>query len=164
MPVRFSSRAEAALRRRGGRMTRSRRALLDLIESHPRPLGPRELHRELRRRGTPMDVVSVYRNVAALLELGLLHRVLGSTAVRPCAGREPRCHHAVVCTGCGSAREDRKSTRLNSSHSQISYAVFCLKKKRIASTSNITRRIHAIIRPLTKHPTPRTLTPIAALV
>src|SRR2546430_11883877 len=28
------------------------------------------------------------------------------------------------------ARPDRKSTRLNSSHSQISYAVFCLKKKK----------------------------------
>src|SRR2546427_5587991 len=28
-----------------------------------------------------------------------------------------------------AAEEDRKSTRLNSSHSQISYAVFCLKKK-----------------------------------
>src|SRR2546430_11711726 len=28
------------------------------------------------------------------------------------------------------ATEDRKSTRLNSSHSQISYAVFCLKKKK----------------------------------
>src|SRR5689334_24606083 len=28
-------------------------------------------------------------------------------------------------------REDRKSTRLNSSHSSISYAVFCLKKKKI---------------------------------
>src|SRR2546430_7206291 len=28
------------------------------------------------------------------------------------------------------ADEDRKSTRLNSSHSQISYAVFCLKKKK----------------------------------
>src|SRR5688572_32095546 len=28
---------------------------------------------------------------------------------------------------------DRKSTRLNSSHSQISYAVFCLKKKKIKS-------------------------------
>src|SRR2546430_13168637 len=28
-------------------------------------------------------------------------------------------------------RRDRKSTRLNSSHSQISYAVFCLKKKKI---------------------------------
>src|SRR5688572_30935318 len=29
-----------------------------------------------------------------------------------------------------SRRADRKSTRLNSSHSQISYAVFCLKKKK----------------------------------
>src|SRR3712207_8934304 len=29
-------------------------------------------------------------------------------------------------------REDRKSTRLNSSHANISYAVFCLKKKRIS--------------------------------
>src|SRR5205085_9737029 len=29
---------------------------------------------------------------------------------------------------------DRKSTRLNSSHSQISYAVFCLKKKKITIT------------------------------
>src|SRR5688572_30864823 len=31
---------------------------------------------------------------------------------------------------------DRKSTRLNSSHSQISYAVFCLKKKKIKSEQN----------------------------
>src|SRR2546427_5402846 len=30
---------------------------------------------------------------------------------------------------------DRKSTRLNSSHSQISYAVFCLNKKKTSSTS-----------------------------
>src|SRR5438270_5855193 len=32
---------------------------------------------------------------------------------------------------------DRKSTRLNSSHSQISYAVFCLKKKNKKNTENI---------------------------
>src|SRR5256885_11438873 len=31
----------------------------------------------------------------------------------------------------GSARADRKSTRLNSSHLVISYAVFCLKKKKM---------------------------------
>src|SRR5688572_32320573 len=31
---------------------------------------------------------------------------------------------------------DRKSTRLNSSHSQISYAVFCLKKKKKKQSSN----------------------------
>src|SRR5690348_18123877 len=33
---------------------------------------------------------------------------------------------------------DRKSTRLNSSHPSISYAVFCLKKKKKTSTINIT--------------------------
>src|SRR2546427_5673996 len=33
--------------------------------------------------------------------------------------------------------EDRKSTRLNSSHSQISYAVFCLKKKKKKRTMSI---------------------------
>src|SRR2546430_9931315 len=34
--------------------------------------------------------------------------------------------------GVSIAAQDRKSTRLNSSHSQISYAVFCLKKKKKA--------------------------------
>src|SRR5207302_4391062 len=36
---------------------------------------------------------------------------------------------AIVSSRCGAA-EDRKSTRLNSSHVKISYAVFCLKKKK----------------------------------
>src|SRR2546427_7412718 len=39
--------------------------------------------------------------------------------------------HALLALGAGAdGKEDRKSTRLNSSHSQISYAVFCLKKKK----------------------------------
>src|SRR2546430_12154081 len=43
-----------------------------------------------------------------------------------------RSQQCAVAGGlCGGQREpDRKSTRLNSSHSQISYAVFCLKKKK----------------------------------
>src|SRR5438034_2767453 len=36
----------------------------------------------------------------------------------------------------GSAEEDRKSTRLNSSHTVISYAVFCLKKKKCAMSGD----------------------------
>src|SRR2546427_7938745 len=38
----------------------------------------------------------------------------------------------------GADRPDRKSTRLNSSHSQISYAVFCLKKKKEPASNTIT--------------------------
>src|SRR5258708_21836947 len=44
-------------------------------------------------------------------------------------GCEQACP-AIVCFG-----EDRKSTRLNSSHQIISYAVFCLKKKK--NTTNV---------------------------
>src|SRR2546427_8250643 len=39
-------------------------------------------------------------------------------------------HDVVQTTVSRDIHEDRKSTRLNSSHSQISYAVFCLKKKK----------------------------------
>src|SRR2546430_10318930 len=39
-----------------------------------------------------------------------------------------------------SQSRDRKSTRLNSSHSQISYAVFCLKKKKKKKTKHILKR------------------------
>src|SRR3712207_7623608 len=41
-------------------------------------------------------------------------------------------------------RRDRKSTRLNSSHANISYAVFCLKKKNTheSSTSTLVSRLH----------------------
>src|SRR5438270_6340389 len=45
---------------------------------------------------------------------------------------------------------DRKSTRLNSSHSQISYAVFCLKKKKKPTTPASHSRTH--------HPAPIRLT------
>src|SRR2546421_4692770 len=39
--------------------------------------------------------------------------------------------HGVIHRDIKSNNIDRKSTRLNSSHDQISYAVFCLKKKQI---------------------------------
>src|SRR5207248_8321945 len=38
--------------------------------------------------------------------------------------------------------QDRKSTRLNSSHRTISYAVFCLKKKKISSTIHTTMQTY----------------------
>src|SRR6266498_5905353 len=41
--------------------------------------------------------------------------------------REPVTKVINSCVGCGLCGEDRKSTRLNSSHVRISYAVFCLK-------------------------------------
>src|SRR5690606_40890717 len=47
------------------------------------------------------------------------------------AGRARR--RGTLALQGGVARRDRKSTRLNSSHVKISYAVFCLKKNKTAS-------------------------------
>src|SRR5688572_32882246 len=49
---------------------------------------------------------------------------------RPSHGPECRRHTSPIGSLTSAVKHaDRKSTRLNSSHSQISYAVFCLKKK-----------------------------------
>src|SRR3712207_6878776 len=61
--------------------------------------------------------------VAAGLELGR------ADADRPAAG--------PVHAGAPGDDGDRKSTRLNSSHANISYAVFCLKKKKIITESTV---------------------------
>src|SRR2546430_7533178 len=91
------------------------------------------------------------------------------------------------CASCAWARSmtriafsptstsDRKSTRLNSSHSQISYAVFCLKKKKTHFSAGLPatriphhtrhdhggRRLHASHRPhrLPHHTVPPRLAP-----
>src|SRR3712207_7243768 len=56
-------------------------------------------------------------------------------AVEEVAARYPKTHFAIIDSASPEAANvtgivDRKSTRLNSSHANISYAVFCLKKKK----------------------------------
>src|SRR5437868_13264941 len=62
---------------------------------------------------------------------GCAHRALRVVLAR--RGRTEEGEHPVA----GEILEDRKSTRLNSSHVSISYAVFCLKKKKTAIHSTL---------------------------
>src|SRR2546426_5176729 len=69
----------------------------------------------------------VFVNLHAAAEQALIKTVRGQLNQRyiRCAGKnEPRASAAP------GNKQDRKSTRLNSSHLVISYAVFCLKKKK----------------------------------
>src|SRR2546427_5718331 len=85
-------------------------------------------------RSTLFPYTTLFRSSLAVSEglvealgdlVGRPHRDLGS----PGLGRGLQDRYPEV--GAGTRRGgDRKSTRLNSSHSQISYAVFCLKKKK----------------------------------
>src|SRR2546427_1557267 len=61
--------------------------------------------------------------------------------------------HVEQALGIGADSADRKSTRLNSSHSQISYAVFCLKKKKETKIRSArTGREHVVIQSLQSNP------------
>src|SRR5205085_6364468 len=70
-------------------------------------------------------------------------QVVPAVRLDPRSGRrrrselQPGRRHPRAQAGDRQGRlRDRKSTRLNSSHSQISYAVFCLKKKKKKQTQN----------------------------
>src|SRR5207249_10145370 len=56
-------------------------------------------------------------------------------------GRFPFSHELQDLAFPGGEMRDRKSTRLNSSHVSISYAVFCLKKKKIFYVSTLSIKI-----------------------
>src|SRR5256885_15886450 len=92
---------------------------------------------------TPQDAVQNHNeffffNDTATTEIYTLslHHAL---PISPCHrhvddARSQRAHHGEGdgARGSGAGPRDRKSTRLNSSHLVISYAVFCLKKKKLS--------------------------------
>src|SRR3712207_7080439 len=85
-------------------------------------------------RSTLFPYTTLFRSVAAHAE-ALRATLLDGAAVP--AG----CWYALglwaVAGGYAATRTDRKSTRLNSSHANISYAGFCLKKKKILNTTQM---------------------------
>src|SRR2546430_4168825 len=86
-------------------------------------------------RSTLFPYTTLFRSrVIAISGLRLpIHCVRSRNALHEYSGRVERNQSDL-------GARDRKSTRLNSSHSQISYAVFCLKKKK---TKNIIVTNHA---------------------
>src|SRR5690349_22516063 len=94
----------------------------------------------LRRppRSTLFPYTTLFRSARRRLER---HRLVGPASARlgpeviaaeiRCDREQPRAHVRLRRQGAvRPERADRKSTRLNSSHVEISYAVFCLKKKK----------------------------------
>src|SRR5688572_31964258 len=80
-------------------------------------------------RSTLFPYTTLFRSLRArgVLLGGTGHGVLKCVRVRVLKSGKRIAVHRFDNSGFG---RDRKSTRLNSSHSQISYAVFCLKKKK----------------------------------
>src|SRR3712207_8280631 len=84
-------------------------------------------------RSTLFPYTTLFRSRAARARV---HRrlQLREPVAAAVGGRGRGAVHRVLRRGVGARAEDRKSTRLNSSHANISYAVFCLKKKKTTTT------------------------------
>src|SRR3712207_8276744 len=94
-------------------------------------------------RSTLFPYTTLFRSQPGAGVLAPLRVVRGERGHRPRLDREP-----VLLGGVEVAhrpaevrRVDRKSTRLNSSHANISYAVFCLKKKKSKASQSSSVRL-----------------------
>src|SRR5690606_40505344 len=88
-------------------------------------------HRPATRRQAAMSAAGPLRILCSELEARALAPQLraGTREIRLCHPGDLDAAHAEVGFISRDITGDRKSTRLNSSHVKISYAVFCLKKK-----------------------------------
>src|SRR2546430_10003324 len=95
-------------------------------------------------RSTLFPYTTLFRSTATEPSVGGMKPVIMRMVVdlpAPLGPRKPSTsprstENDIPSTAC-LVPKDRKSTRLNSSHSQISYAVFCLKKKKVCKTENL---------------------------
>src|SRR3712207_8653370 len=86
-------------------------------------------------RSTLFPYTTLFRSVCGGRSFRCLHRVEPhpeDRSRRPCLRLDARASPSETYAP-ESRSKDRKSTRLNSSHANISYAVFCLKKKKTRS-------------------------------
>src|SRR2546430_5840379 len=91
-------------------------------------------------RSTLFPYTTLFRSIVVLKRPGRPARAFGPIL------HDPRNQLGRQRIGVEEV-EDRKSTRLNSSHSQISYAVFCLKKKK-------EKFVYGVLSTLSKHHSP----------
>ena len=89
-----------------GRSTRQKRALAAVIDEAQEFRSAQELHEELRSRGEAVGLTTVYNQLRALAEAGLVDTVRspeGETLYRRCGTSSH--HHHLVCRVCGRTVE-----------------------------------------------------------
>ncbi|ROR31986.1 Fur family transcriptional regulator [Inmirania thermothiophila] len=99
------TRAEAACRRSGARLTPLRRRVLELVWRGHRPVGAYEILDGLRAEGRRAAPPTVYRALEFLQGLGLVHRIASRNAWLGCPRGGPHAGGFLVCAACGRTEE-----------------------------------------------------------
>lgn len=89
-----------------GRQTRQKRALSAVLEESDQFLSAQQLHSELRAKGERVGLTTVYSQLRAMADAGLLNMLRtddGETLYRRCETEDH--HHHLVCRSCGATAE-----------------------------------------------------------
>ena len=100
------ARAESLCRDRSERFTENRRAVLELLLAEHRPIGAYEILERFDWKGRRPAPAQIYRALAFLEALGLVHRIASRNAYIACSG--PGESHGtvfLVCEQCGTVAE-----------------------------------------------------------
>ncbi|MCE9559796.1 MAG: transcriptional repressor [Armatimonadetes bacterium] len=95
------------LRAKGLRITMPRIQVLRILGETDRPLTAHAIHQKIMAKGDRIDLVSVYRILATLAELHLVHHIGVVDGYVACTMEESHTSEAehFVCTDCGKVRE-----------------------------------------------------------
>ena len=90
------------LRQRGYKVTPQRRAVLNAIAHSHDHLTPAEIYEKMRQEHPGIGLVTIYRTLGILAELGLICEVHAGGSCRSYLLRRPsEHHHHLICSNCG---------------------------------------------------------------
>ena len=97
-----ASKINAILRQRGYRLTPQRRVVVNTIARTHHHLTPAAIYERVKREYPGIGLVTVYRNLEILAELGLICEVHAGGSCRSYLMRKPlEHHHHLICSECG---------------------------------------------------------------
>ena len=95
------ARVRATLRRRGYKLTRQRRSVIKAVVSGEERLTPAALYNKLHQDYPDIGLVTVYRTLELLGNLGLLCKLHTGGDCHARTIGTPGRHHHLICSGCG---------------------------------------------------------------
>ncbi len=109
----------AALKQDGHRITHARKAIVELMLEGNGPMSAAELHVLLQKRGTEVNTVTVYRELAFLEDEGIVHGDTLKDGVKRYCNTVIGHHHHLVCTGCNAVEDIEMENDLDSLERKI---------------------------------------------
>ena len=91
----------AALRRHGYKLTPQRRAVIQVFTSSQDHLTPATIYEKICRVHPNIGLVTIYRTLEILAELGLICEVHAGGNCRSYTISTPQHHHHLICSNCG---------------------------------------------------------------